>query len=480
MSKVRKALLDSTVASFLMQALAMLSVVLIARLLTPEEIGTYAVVSALVMLLSQFKDSGAGTYLIRESVIDSDKIRSALGVTLLISWVLIAFLVGASFLVAAFYGIPEAPLVIGILSLTYLVSPYVSIPHALLVRSLRFDTIRNIEFISTALGLVATIILALGGFSYFAIAIGYLADYLCRLFIINVFVRQDAMRYCPSFKNIGEIIKLGVATTSSDFLKQGTQSGPDLVIGKLGSVFDVGIFSRGLGFVKFVGQTLSTGIGAISLSYISEIKRNGEDLAKAYIRGSYLFNGFAMPVYWVAAVVSLPIIRFLFGPQWDAAAPIASALLIWGSIKALNFQFHHFMIVINQKKIMVLRDLYNLLAIILSCVLFYQFGLLAIACSFIAVALIESVILLFTMRAALGVSVWSFTLFSLKNVLIAACCMGSSALLDILFVFETIKPLYSILILALTMPFVLLFLLFIFKHPLFEEIRRIVKSKLRG
>ncbi len=75
MGSVRRAILFSSVTRYSTRFISLFSAVVIARLLTPEEIGTFAIASAVVMMMSEFRLLGAGAYLIRESELTEGKVR---------------------------------------------------------------------------------------------------------------------------------------------------------------------------------------------------------------------------------------------------------------------------------------------------------------------------------------------------------------------------------------------------------------------
>ncbi|PRD39322.1 UNVERIFIED_CONTAM: tagD [Trichonephila clavipes] len=235
----------------------------VARLLTPEEIGIYAISSVVALAFAEFKTLGAGIYLVREKTLDENKVRASLG---------------------------------------------------------------------------------------------YSGSIIVQVILLNFVYRHSSMMYKPSFRGLKPILSLGAYTSFAAFLKKANTLLPDAVIGKLGSATHVAMFSRGFGFSQFIFMTLRNGVGAVSLSYLSTVRREGGDISDAYTNGSYLFNGLAFPVLAVASLLSLPAIRLLFGDQWDQAAPIASCFMIWAAFRAVNFQFNDLAVAVGRPKLQVLRE----------------------------------------------------------------------------------------------------------------------------
>ena len=470
MHKVKTAIINASITSVLLQAIALCSAMVVARLLTPAEIGTYAVVAALVMILSEFKALGAGVYLVREEQIDTAKVRSALGLTVLMSWLLAAVILLLALPIAGYYRIEEAPLLLLILSSTFVITPYVSIPYALLVRAMAFGQLRNIKLLSALVSFIATLGFIVLGFSFYALALGYALGFAMQLLLLTTLYRPLEMHYRPKFRHMTGIASLGLITTGAEFMKRASQVMPDLVVGRMGTTFEVGIFSRGQGFVQFLSDGLRMGVGIVSLPYIAEVKRNGGDLAAAYLRGSALFNALAWPVLAVAAVASLPVIRLLFGDQWDAAAPIASILMVWAGLKTLHFQFHSFMIALGRPYFTLWRECGNALAILLICVLLYPQGLQAIAYGFVLVALVEAGMLLLLMRGLIDVSLKHFIKTVLHNGSMTLLCLLPVWLFQQQYDFQQGQPLLIVGSIALLMPFWWLLWLKVLRHPLFKQL----------
>ena len=98
MSQIKKALLFSSLNQYLLKLLALVSTMVFARLLTPHELGIYAIASSVLIIVSELKTLGVAKYLIREKDLSPEKVKAALGLSILISWSL-----GISLLVMSKY-----------------------------------------------------------------------------------------------------------------------------------------------------------------------------------------------------------------------------------------------------------------------------------------------------------------------------------------------------------------------------------------
>ena len=80
MSQVRQAIFFSLVNSYSLQAVSFVTVAVLARLLTPKEIGLFAVATSIAFLASSIRSLGVSEYLIREKEITAEQVKSVVGV----------------------------------------------------------------------------------------------------------------------------------------------------------------------------------------------------------------------------------------------------------------------------------------------------------------------------------------------------------------------------------------------------------------
>ena len=103
MSKTRRAVYLSAVARYSDMIVQFVSVMVIARLLTPEEIGIFSISIAVIALAQTLREFGLGAYVVQERELDRARIRSAFGVALVLAWAIALLIVVASGPVADFY-----------------------------------------------------------------------------------------------------------------------------------------------------------------------------------------------------------------------------------------------------------------------------------------------------------------------------------------------------------------------------------------
>ena len=479
LSEMRKAVIFSSLSKYGVMLISLITTMVVARLLTPDEIGTFAVASAVVLLVSEFRILGAGVYLIREEELTESKVRSALGLTIVISWGLGILVCLSAPFIAQFYELPEIKTIFWILAVSFFLAPYISVSSALLSRNLQFQLILYMQVAGTLVNLVVIVTLIQFGASFYALAWGLSAGALTRFLIIVFLFNPDQMSYLPRFRGLKPVASVGIYGSLTNIFRQFTVVAPDLVIGKLGTTYQVGIFSRGLGFIQFVADTMMTSVSPVALPYLSRTRREGGDLKMAYQRAAVLLGGILWPVLAVASLASMPAIRLFFGNQWDAAAPLASWLALWAALRSVHWFSNEVLLAIHRERVMVLKEAGIFAILLIGIVVAYPGGLERIAQVFVWVGILEVIVITVILEKCLGLDTGGFLRAWASNVAIAGLCALVTLAVRQQIDFEQAPPWQPAVALVLVMPPVWLGLLWAFRHPLFDELAGVLGALRR-
>ncbi|WP_417547400.1 oligosaccharide flippase family protein [Marinobacter segnicrescens] len=472
MSKVRRAVVFSSLAQYGQRLIGLASTMLIARLLTPDEIGTFTIASAVVLILSEFKLMGAGAYLIREKELTEEKIRRALGLTVMIAWGLGLLVVLIGPFAANYYGIRSLVLIFAVLAIPFFLTPFMSITMALLAREFNFKSVLKARLLSSLVSLAATILFILAGFSYYSLALGQLTRVVTQLCLIAL-LKEFPIYWRPVFYRLGEIAGFGIYNSLTNLFKNAVKVLPDMVIGKLGTTTQVAMFSRGLGFVDFLSGSLQMGVSPVVLPYLSEARRAGQNLTEAYTRATVMICALVWPVLAVASVASLPVIRLFFGDQWDAAAPLTSVLAIWLILRATHHFANNLLIATGNERLMTVKEALLFCTIFVLIVVAFPYGLQAVANVFLILGFLEITVVTWLLRSRLDLKIITFYRALLPNFLITVICALTTVLISQYVDFgdnNAWKPVGAIII---CLPPVWLISLALFRHPLLREIFRV-------
>lgn len=336
MGSFRKSLVVNFLSSSGATMVQFIVSLVVARILSPAEIGIYSLAVVLVNIAHVFREFGVSTYLQRENELDVDKVRSALGVAYAIAGVVALCVYLSGGLVAAYFGYPEIRPVMHILALSFLLVPFSSVCLALLLREYDATRMSAATFAGTAAYTAACIGLALAGFGARSLAFANLAN-VTATGIVYVWLKPKHMAYIPRFRETGPVIRFGSGALFSNLVKSANDALPDLILGKLGTARQVGLTSRGNSTVHIFMYVAGSAMTFGSQTYLAKAYHARQPLEPLLNRAIALITGFGWPMLAVTAVAANDVIVGLYGRGWIEAAPAVLPLALMASIELMFY-----------------------------------------------------------------------------------------------------------------------------------------------
>lgn len=287
---------------------------IIARLLTPKDIGIFSVGFAAASLCHTLRDFGVTNYLIQEKELTPERIRSAQTVTLAIGWGLGILLLILSTPFSFLYQEPGVAQTLTVVSFNFFLLPFGSVTAALLQKEMRFSSIYFIQIASTGTQALTCILLAKLGLEFMSLAWGALAGAIATTGT-TLFFRRPKQPWLPGLLDIRRVFAIGARFSGASLLSEIGLVGPDLIAGRLLNIEAVGYLSRATGTVTLLHRSLIDAVLPVAVPYFAKIT-NPSELSYLYRQALVLSSGIAWPAQAGLAVAADPVIRLLFGEQW--------------------------------------------------------------------------------------------------------------------------------------------------------------------
>ena len=333
MSNPRRALAISFSAQYLTLAVQFVATIIIARLLTPAEIGVFSIGAAVVALAHLLRDFGTGNYIVQEKELTEDRIRAALTVTLALGWGLAALLFAGSNLAGAFYENPGISDILALLAINFLLLPFGTVTMAYLQRQMNFKPGMISRFMSATVGATVSVACAYKGLSYMSLAWGSIAGSITSL-LVALYYRPPGLPKLPGFREIPRIASFGGHMSAVTILSEISQVAPDLILGRTQGMAAVGLFSRAQGVIRIFHQAVLAGLSPVLGPYLAAIHRNNTELTRPYFYGLSCMTAVAWPFYIGLMIVAEDLILTLYGTQWVEATPVVQ---VWCIAMVVNF-----------------------------------------------------------------------------------------------------------------------------------------------
>lgn len=307
--------------------------IIVARLLTPYEIGVFAIAMAVVGLVSVLQAMGLNNFLIRERELTPDLIASAAAANALICVLLAALIAGLGYLGGALFAEPGVRKVLLVLAVVPIIGHFAFVPGAMLEREGDFRTVALLRTVSTAIGVCITVTLAYRGYSYMSLAYSQVATAFLTNFLTNIVARRH-VTFRLSLAHGARVFRFGLQIFAISGVTRMAGRAMEVALGGILGLGQLGLYARASSNHAMLWDNIHGVVGRVTFVDFSRRAQEGTPLGARYIRVLELMCGLLWPIFALVAILAGPLIVLIYGAPWvGAAAPlsllcIASILLV--------------------------------------------------------------------------------------------------------------------------------------------------------
>ena len=257
------------------QLVALIVSVVLARILSPEDYGTIALITVFINILNVFVDSGLGSALIQKKDADNTDFSTVFYTNVIFCIALYILMFVISPFLAEFYSRPELVSIIRVLSITILVSGVKNIQQAYVSRTLQFRKFFFSTLAGTIIAAVAGIWMAYHGFGVWALVAQQVTNLSIDTIILWITVKWRP-ELVFSFKRLKSLFSYGWKLLVSALLDTFYTNLYNLVIGRKYSANDLAFYTKGELFPKAIVGNINNAIDSVLLPTMSSEQDNKE------------------------------------------------------------------------------------------------------------------------------------------------------------------------------------------------------------
>ena len=320
-SKVIKGMSSQTLVTIVLGVVEIVSFSIMSRLLSQDDFGYYAAITAITIVFSTFSETGIGSAIIQQKDLTKQYVNNAFTISLLfgsfLSLLLLVLAGPLSRIVADESMKTPLMLMSGTLVLRCLSSVNVGLMH----RKLQFLRIGIIKLVAQIITTGIAVYLAYKGYGYYAIitkAVLYaILGYLLSLILCNTRfgLELDKNVFKKIFSFSGWLMASVMFRNLSHEIDR-------LMMPRLLSVTALGAYNRPKDFVEQMSSKLNGIFDSALFPVLSSMQENKQALSSAYRRSLTIMNVFALLVTMGFMFNSELLIRIFFGEQWLKLEPV--------------------------------------------------------------------------------------------------------------------------------------------------------------
>ncbi len=344
---IRRSLMWSYGAQVSAMVASFVGTVIVSRILTPYDMGLYAIALAISAILSVLTSFGVQSYIIRESILTKDVIRASFTVNTILNVTVSSLLICIGVISSHFsHDVRIRPILL-LMSVVPILNCIGFVPLALLTREGNFKIISIINFCRGIVIPVTNIILVVSGGSVVSLAVGpIVAEGICTL--LFAVLRGRDMMVRPTLSGVGPIFKFGLHLVSIGGVAQIATKISDLVLGRILGAAALGIYSR----ANVLASTLFYGVygqaSAILFVKMSAEMRDTGHIRDTFLRSIQIITVLMWPIVVIIGIISPSVVHILFGPQYHTAAMPLTILMMWQFI-LIGFSMNWELFVLNNE-----------------------------------------------------------------------------------------------------------------------------------
>lgn len=302
-------------------SLRMLSIVILARLLSPSDYGLIAMVAVLINFIQMFKDIGLNVATIQSKEINHAEVSNLFWYNTAISLLLGIIVAGCAPLVSWFYDRKELLYITLSLAVTFPISGLIIQHVALLQRQLHYKEVSIIQILSIGAGIIAAILSAYLGLGYWSLVIMELTGVLSTTLLALYFCPWIPSLPCKKTKT-AHFLKFGGYLTGSNFCEYFSNNLDKLIIGKSLTPAILGQYTKAFDLSLLPLRKISYPLQTLGVSTLSKLQDEPDRYKHYYTFAQETLVIALVPFFGLGFACSKSLFSLFLGNQWTEAAPI--------------------------------------------------------------------------------------------------------------------------------------------------------------
>lgn len=339
MSEIRKKMISGVLwqlsGRYSALIIQFLVTIVLARLLTPNDYGTIAILNVFITISILIVESGFGSALIQIGKPNDLDYSSVFYFNLFISILLYFVLYNLLPYISLFYNNDELNYYGKILFLIIPISSISIVQNTMLKISLNFQSLSFIQIVSAIISGFFGIYFAYNGYGIMSLIYHSLILYISKT-ILFVFINRWMPKHGFSFKTIKKFLPLSLSLLSTDLIKVIFNNIYTLVIGKAYTSNDVGYFNQASRLQELSGNTITDVVIGVTFPALVKIHEDRQKVKEVYSSIVQTVVFFLAPMMLLLILNAKEVIIIIFSIKWIPATPYLQILCIYALFLPLH------------------------------------------------------------------------------------------------------------------------------------------------
>jgi O-antigen/teichoic acid export membrane protein len=307
----------------------------VARVLSPADIGLFAMSAAVLALLTMLTDQGLVEAVVQRQHITQEQMNSVFWFNMAMSLIILAMLWVCAPALAAYLKSPEIVGILRVLSFALPLSAANLGQSAMKKRAFEYRWLALVTLAATGAGCVVALVMVLTGFGVWSLVAQTLVT--TAGLTISLWSKPGwRLSRKTDFRGSLPLLKYGTNRITTAILEFSNTRYIEFFLAATLGPATLAVYTVGVRIYQALMQALGSTAYEIAHNGFSRLADDLPALANAYYKSVAATAAVAVPVFMLIAAVAPPLTTVLFGDRWLQSADVTRVVCVLGAIQLLS------------------------------------------------------------------------------------------------------------------------------------------------
>ena len=360
------------------QAFNFIVIVILARLLLPEDFGTVGLAVIFTGFINTVNELGMSAAIIQKKKLSEIHLSTSFWSTVSMGLLLCIFTILLSSYVADFFNNDLVKPILMVSSAGFIIGSLSVVHKATLEKSLNFKKTTVVEIYSVFISGIVSVFLAIYGQGVWSLVFGSLLGNLTStIFYWNMNKWRPSFTF--SFTHFKELFSFGGHTTGARILNYISARTDYIVIGKLLGSGLLGYYSLAYQLVTIPLHKVSSTVMRVTFPAFSIIQDKNEILREGYLKIIRYTSLITFPMLAGLFVVAPEFVTVIYGQKWSPMIVPLQILCLAGALKSIGMMVGPIQFAKGRADIQVKWQLFTAIVMPVAVIIGVNYGITGVA-----------------------------------------------------------------------------------------------------
>jgi PST family polysaccharide transporter len=429
-------------AKWLTQGLTWISVLIVARLLSPADFGLVELAGVAVIVGNVLAEFGIGAAVVQmrelnaSSIAQLNLMSAAFG--------LLAFLGGVllSPAFAAFFGVPPLQSLIAVNSLALFITGLQAVPLGVLRRDLDYKRLSVAEAVQSIIQALATVLAAWSGLAYWALVIGHLSGRAASAILTYAWTRIPF--HWPEWKGIRDALLFGYHVSVASLAGTMYSMADVVIIGRRLGDSLLGNYRMALTLAYAPTDKIASLVIRVTGPIFANVREDYALVRRYFLIFTELLTLTILPMTIGMAIVAPELIEVVLGAKWLPSVGPLRFIALFASFRVISFLINQVLAALRFTRLSMRLSLLSFCVMPVAFWFAADWGLTAVAAAWLLLVFLEIGPGFFAMAKEIHLSLPQLLQALLPSLLASATMAAGIFLLQFRGLFEHWIPLWTL------------------------------------